>query len=438
VAAFLLACNPKGSEKADRLKKSDGIITVKADSPAYGGFSLARRNGSVLLIRNAIPGETVAAKIDEHKKDFVLASVVKVFVASPDRIEPPCPVFGVCGGCHHQYILYPRQVSLKEEILRECMHKIAGKSAYLSEPFLGDKPWNFRYRGQFKLDAGAIGFFRENSREVVDIDECPLMKVEVNTLFSKAREIYKASPDLFDGVSDLHISYGDVGLALLKSGGKISMARRNQIGMLFLDAGFEGVCIMSEKGKMVNYGGEHIPIGLDGLKYTVSSRSFFQGHWDLNRTVVGFLRQALHPLNGKRVIVLYAGGGNFSLPLAFDGADVYAVEENPISVEDGKRNAAANGIRNCRFVECSAERLKVSDTVDALIVAPPKQGLSNSALEKILTLEPDRIAYVSCNPLPLVRVIKKLLGRYEVESMRIIDCLPQTYYIKSITVLRLR
>jgi 23S rRNA (uracil1939-C5)-methyltransferase len=418
------------------LNKCDGIITVKTDLPAYGGFSLARGKRSILLIRNAIPGETVAAKIDEQKKDIAFASVVKILVASPDRIVPQCPVFRVCGGCHHQYISYPRQVSLKEEILRDCVSRITSKEANLSNPFLGINLWHFRYRGQFKLDAGAIGLYRGNSREVVDIDGCPLMKAEVNSLFWKAREIYKASPTLFNGVSDLHISYGDAGLALLKSS-KISMARQKQIGTLFLEAGFEGVCIMAEKNSMVNFGSEHISIGLDGLKYTVSARSFFQGHWDLNRTVVSFLRQMLYPLKGKRVIVLYAGG-NFSLPLAFDGAEVYAVGENPTEIEDGKRNAAANGIRNCRFIECSVERLKVGDTVDALVVAPPRPGLSNTAIEKILTIEPDRIAYLSCNPSSLVRDIKKFLGRYNIESMRIIDCLPQTYYIKSITVLRLR
>ena len=419
------------------MKKSDGIITVKADSPAYGGFARARGKRSVLLIKNAIPGETVVVKIEDQKKDFAFASIVRIFAASPDRIEPQCPVFGVCGSCHHQYISYPRQILLKEEILRDCIRRTVRKEFDLSKPFLGASPWQFRYRGRFKLDAGIIGFFRENSREIVDIDRCALMKTEVNALFAKAREIYKDSPSLFDGVSELHISYGNVGSVLLKSVSNLSTARQKQIGMLFLDTGFKGVCVMSEKGKIVNFGDEHISLGLDGLKYTVSPRSFFQGHWDLNVAVVSFLRQTLHPLEGQRVIALYAGS-NFSLPLAFDGADVYAVEKNHTVIEDGMRNAAANGIRNCRFIECSAERLKVSDKVDTLVVAAPKPGLSNRVLGKILTLEPDKIVYISCNPFALAHGMNKLLSKYEIESMRIIDCLPHTYYIKSITVLRLR
>jgi 23S rRNA (uracil1939-C5)-methyltransferase len=420
------------------LKKNDAIITVKADLPAYGGFSLARGNGSILLIRNAIPGETVEAKIDEQKKDFAFANAVRILAASPDRVEPSCPVFGECGGCQLQYIAYPRQVLLKEEILLDCMCRIAKKEADLAAPFIGNSPWHYRYRGQFKMNKGAIGFFREKSKAIVDFDRCPLMKEEINDLFAKAREIYKSSPALFDGISDLHISHGSEGLALLKSSTKISMARWNQIGMLLLDAGFEGVCGMSEKGRTVSFGSEHITLDLDGLEYTISPQSFFQGHWDLNRTVVRFLRKTLQPLKGKRVIDLYAGGGNFSLPIAFDGADVYAVEENPVSIEDGKRNAVANKIRNCRFIECSAERLKVCDSVDILVVDPPRPGLTNTALDKIIYVEPERIAYLSCNPSTLARDIKKLLGQYEIESMRIIDFFPQTYHIESLAILRLR
>ena len=420
------------------LKKNDAIITAKADFPAYGGFALARGNGSILLIRNAIPGETVEARIEEKKKDFAFADTVRVVAASPDRTEPACPVFEECGGCQLQYIAYPRQVSIKEEILLDCMCRIAKKEVLLSGAFVGDSPWNYRRRAQFKLGKGAMGFFREKTREVVDFDECPLMKKEVNDLFSKAREVYKTSQGLFDGISDLHISYGSEGLALLKATSKISMARWNQIGMLLLDAGFEGVCGVSEKGKTVTFGSEFVSLDLDGLKYTISPQSFFQSHWDLNRTVVRFLRETLQPLRKKRVIDLYAGGGNFSLPIAFDGADVYAVEENPFAIEDGKRNAAANGIRNCRFIECSAERLKVCDTVDILVVDPPRAGLTNTALDKILFVEPERIAYISCNPSTMARDIKKLLGQYEIESMRIIDFFPQTYHIESLAVLRLR
>jgi len=140
------------------------------------------------------------------------------------------------------------------------------------------------------------------------------MKKEVNDLFCESAENIQSGSGLFDGISDLHISYGSEGLALLKSSSKISMARWNQIGMLLLDCGFEGVCGMSEKGKTVSFGSQHITLDLDGLKYTISPQSFFQGHWDLNRTVVSFLRKALQPLKGKRVHRSLCRRGQFFAP----------------------------------------------------------------------------------------------------------------------------
>lgn len=406
--------------------------------PAYGGFSLARGNGSILLIRNAIPGETVEAKIDDQKNDHAFASVVRVLAASPDRLEPQCSVFGICGGCQLQYISYPRQVTMKEEILQDCLCRIAKKQVDLSDPFVGSDPWNYRQRGQFKIGKGYFGFYKEKSREVVDFESCPIMHKDVNDLFSRAREVYKTARGLFEGISEFHITCGDEGLACLKATTKISTARWNQIGMLLLEAGFGGVCGTSGNGKTVNFGNEHITLELEGLKYTVSSSSFFQSNWELNKTLVGYILKIMQPIIKKRVIDLYSGAGNFSLPFAFNGADVYAVEDNPHAIADGKRNATLNSIRNCRFIACSAERLKVCDTVDILVVDPPRPGLSNAALDKILVLEPERIAYISCNPSTLARDIKKLLGQYDVVSLRVVDFFPQTYHIESLAILRLR
>ncbi len=422
------------------MKKSDDIITVKAELPAYGGLALARGNGSILLIKNAIPGETVEVKIDDQKKDFAFASATRVLAASPDRTDPACKYFGECGGCQLQYVSYQRQVSMKEEILIDCLCRIAKIEADLSDAFVGETPWNYRYRGQFKIGQNSMGFYREKTRDVVDIDYCPLMNNSVNDLFSKASQLHKSNAGLFKGISDIHISHGDKGIALLKSTERIASATWQKMAAALMEVGFKGVCGESEMGKtkFAHFGERAIVLNLDGLSYTVSPQSFFQSHWSLNCEVVRFLRQNLSPLNGKRVIDLYAGAGNFSLPLAFDSADVYAVEENIVATEDGRKNALANGIRNCRFVECSAERLKVCDTVDILVVDPPRPGLTNGALEKILILEPERIVYVSCNPSTLARDIKKLLGQYNIESLRVIDFFPQTYHIESIAVLRLR
>ena len=390
-----------------------------------------------MLVSNAIPGETVAVKVNNYKNDFAFASVEKVLLPSPDRVEPICPVFSECSGCHNQHITYSRQVSIKQEILSDCFKRVTLKHLDLSESLVGPDPWHFKYKGHFKLGNGRIGFARADSSGILDIEGCKLMKSGVNALFGESKKIYRDSPKLFGGISDLYISSGDDGLALLKSSSGMSMARSKQIGKLFLEAGFQGVCISIGKDSKVSFGKEYTTIDFNGIRYNISPRSSIQGNWDLSRSVVSFLRQTLHSLKGKRVIVLYAGG-NFSLPFAADGAEVYAVGNTEETMNDLQKNAAANGIRNCRFADCSLERLKVSDRADVMVIASSGSELTSRAIEKIFTIDPDRIAYISCNPMMLSRDLSKLMGRYEIESMRIIDCFPQTYHVKSLAMLKLR
>jgi 23S rRNA (uracil1939-C5)-methyltransferase len=150
------------------------------------------------------------------------------------------------------------------------------------------------------------------------------------------------------------------------------------------------------------------------------------------------LCDALQPLEGKIVLDLYAGAGNFSLPLAMHAASVTAVEENPGAVEDGKRNLKLNGIKNCRFIRSNVDSLRISEPVDILVVDPPRQGIGDFAIGRIFDIAPERVAYISCDPASFSRDIKKLIERYEVESVCMIDFFPQTYHIESMAFLRLR
>ena len=151
-------------------QNNPGNITIEALYPAYGGLSVGRLEGRVVLIRGAIPGETVEARIDVRKKDYLEATAVRVVFPSPDRFAPESPYFGRCGGCQLQHISYAGQVRLKEEVLRSTLQRIAGIEVVPS-PSLTGVPWGYRRRGQFKVSVGKLGFYRERSREVVDVEQ---------------------------------------------------------------------------------------------------------------------------------------------------------------------------------------------------------------------------------------------------------------------------
>jgi len=414
--------------------KAENKATFKAELPAYGGLCIAKWKGKVVFIKNTIPGETIEARLEEERKDYYTASTTKILEPSPDRIEPNCKFFGLCGGCQFQHISYQRQIKLKEEILKDSLKRLGKIDIELSKPLIYDNQWHYRYRGQFKVLQGKIGFYREKTREVIDIDGCPLMTEEINEYLLKVRGILKNSEHLH-AISEVHISHGDEAVALIKTRGKQPL-KLDGLAPAFLHSGFSGVFIDSGEKRLLKYGNHYIIFDLEGLKYTISPMSFFQSHWRLNQRTVGFVKDSLQPLKGKRVLDLYSGAGNFSLPISLDVGEVIAVEESPFAIEDGKRNLQINGIKNCRFIRSSIEGLNIKDSIDIIILDPPRLGLTNAAMDKILAMVPERIAYVSCNPATLARDLRKLLAKYEIESIRMIDFFPQTYHIESLAFLR--
>lgn len=398
-------------------------MILESLSPAYGGYSIGR-DDKVVLIKGAIPGEVVDVEIEEKKRDYSVARVVNVVEPSEYRTDPPCPVFGRCGGCQLQFIRYEKQLTMKDEVLRDTLARL-GKIETGLGPALSDEQWHYRRRAQFKVSRdGEVGFFRQSSRDVITFDECPLMNDEINGLFRKIKERCSVI-----NLSDIHISAGDTPVALLKGKGYDAALFEDFVGI-----GLSGIAY-NEAGA---YGGAYTGFDLNGLRYTVSPWTFFQAHWELNRKVVGFMAEKLMPLEGKSVLDLYAGAGNFSVLLAGQAREVVAVEENPYAVEDGKRNLELNGIKNCRIVRTSAEKYRLNRNFDVIVLDPPRPGLTSEVTKKILENPSGTIVYVSCNPATLARDLKKLKEKYDLQSVNQIDFFPNTYHIESIAFLSLR
>src|SRR5208283_783448 len=338
------------------------VVTIKAEIPAYGGRSIGRLNGKIVMIKGAIPGETAEVILEDEKKDFSLGTAVSIPLPSPDRCVPECGYFGLCGGCQLQYISYSRQVRLKEEILRDCIKRIAKAETELSPSLVSSSPWNYRLRGQFKIAGGRVGFYREKSHEVVDIKACPLMSEEVNQYLARARSLLVPMT-----AGEIHISFGGGAVALLKTSHPDDMDY-NKLARDFMDSGFSGVVVQLPQRKAIRLGMQYVTLDLETLKYTLSALSFSQSNWSLNQAVVGFLKTMLQPLKGKKVMDLCSGAGNFSLPLAMDANEVVAVEESADAVRDGRRNAEINGIKNCIFINSPIESAVINDDVDMLVV----------------------------------------------------------------------
>lgn len=409
-------------------------LTIKIERPAYGGISIGKHDGKIVMIKGALlPGEIAEVIIDNEKTDYISAHASRVLEPSPDRINPLCSYFGECGGCHLQHIPYNLQVQLKETILRDCLKRLAQIELALSEPIVNDNPWHYRLRGQFKLSEEGPGFYKEGTKDVVSINSCPIMTETIDAFLPKVKALVNGLK-----VKEVQITSGDCSIALMKTSARVkSKTVWERAASEFLASGFSGLFVETPDHKLFRYGKSFVTLDLGPLKYTVPPTSFFQSHWKLNNIMVQFIKDTLRPLEDCKILDLYAGSGNFSLPLAAD-AQVTAVEENLFSIETGKRNLKLNNISRYRFIRASAEAFYSKDHFDVIILDPPRSGLTRKAMNNVLALLPARIVYISCNPTTFARDLKTLKDKYDIESVRMIDLFPQTYHIEALAFLRLR
>jgi len=415
--------------------KSKSILTLKIERPAYGGISISRYQGKIVLVNGAfLPGESVEAGIEKEKKDYISASVLKLLTSSPDRINPECEYFGNCGGCHLQHIPYDLQVKLKKSVLSDCLKRIGKIDTELSGPLIPDSPWNYRLRAQFKISGNNIGLYRGKTREVVNIASCPLMTQEINRYYQKARDIISLNRT----IRELHIVSGDSTVALVRlSAGQGTAPDLEQLAVQFIEKGFSGLIMENVNRERFGYGRTYATLDISGLTYSVSPSCFSQSNWKLNVQLIDHIKNVLSPLSGREILDLYAGSGNFSLPLA-EADRVVAIEENKPSIENGNRSIDINGIENISFIRSSAENYITDDQFDIVITDPPRSGLKDKVINNLLSMMPARIVYVSCNPTTLARDLKKLVKKYDIESVRLVDLFPQTYHIESLVFLTLR
>lgn len=398
------------------------VLRMRAGVSVYGGYTLSRdENHGIIFIKGALPDELVDVTIEEKKKDYSIARVVEVIEPSVWRVKPVCEVYGICGGCQLQHADYNYQLNIKIEVLREILRRMAKLEIEII-PVRPSRPFNYRYRAQFKIDRSGVGFYKEGSRTLVPLTSCPLMIDKINSLLPVLEKLSR-----FKYLREVHISSnGSENIVYLKG------LNYSEEAIKLLNDTFTGI-----KFENKNYGAEYISLFLDGIHYTVSGKGFFQSNWELNQEMVRRVSELLNRRAG-RLLEFYAGAGNFSIPFSKIVSEVTAVEENPDAFNDFKRNISLNGIKNCRAINSQVERYKPSGHYDVVLVDPPRPGLTDRALTRILEVGPDEIFYISCNPSTLARDIKKFSGRYEVQSIEMFDLFPNTYHIETLTILKKR
>lgn len=430
-------------------------MDVTIEKLIYGGEGLAHHEGATVFVPFVLPAERAAIAPTEQKKKFIRARLERVLDASPERIAPPCPHFGGCGGCDYQHIPYEAQLKYKTEILRETLRRI-GKIEWPGEITVhASKPWNYRNRAQWKVrplkdssatdafsgetDKLGIGYFRANSTALCAVSDCPILSplllktllalrdaLAAGTLPRQLREI-EAFSDAADSKLLLTATFAGFPSHAAELAGKIRSLVPGIESLLFHDPGRE---------RMELFGPGFIEYLSGGQTFRVGHFSFFQ----VNNSLVDELaREVVERDEGGRLALdLFAGVGLFAVPLAQRFQRVIAVEANPAASRDLESNARGGTIEvRTSDVERFLERFK--EKPEFVVLDPLRDGMARLALDRLAKIRPARIAYISCEPPTLARDLAVLLAAgYEIVDMHLFDLFPQTFHMEAVTRLRRR
>ncbi|MFA6821005.1 MAG: class I SAM-dependent RNA methyltransferase [Sphaerochaetaceae bacterium] len=366
-------------------------IELTIEKMVSKGEALARHEGKVVFVPEAIPGERLLVELTEEKGDFNRAKIVEILEPSPQRITPKCPFYGRCGGCDFQFIDNTSQVAYKEMMVRENLERI-GKIDLSQIEFLGSvvkDEWGYRNRVRFHTQGNKVGFLERQSNTLVTIDYCPVLCDQLNLYLKEKRgELLKqriGSVNALAGESEVTFTRRPVALTVNDK-------------TLYCDA-----------------------------------KAFFQSNHYILPELVTYVKETVR---GERILDLYSGVGTFAAFLEGEGRQVIAVERDRRCLELAKRN-----LKETQFVPIPLEmwvKREALPQVDTIIVDPPREGLDREVLNILTILGAERIIYVSCDSVTLSRDLRLFATKgYQATSIKMFDMYPQTSHTESVALLKL-
>lgn len=439
-------------------------MDITIEKLIYGGDGLAHHEGSTVFVPFVLPAERVSAAPVERKKKFIRARVDKLIEPSAGRAVPPCPHFGLCGGCNYQHIAYEAQLQYKTEILRETLRRLGhiewpGEIAAHASP-----PWSYRNRAQWKvraLDQAAanpsatassgeqqgtslrIGYFGANSTTLRVVDQCAILSPQLLKTFLAFRQALAAGQfprnlreiEAFAGAGDSKL------LITLTFAGGFPPAKEIAEKVREIAPELESLLLHDPTRERMDLAGPgFLQYEAGGSSYRVGHLSFFQ----VNRFLVDEMVSEIagNEEGGRLALDLFAGVGLFSVPLAKRFDRIVAVESNPAAARDLEFNISSRAEPNRGGIEARAMDVEhflenFREKADLIVADPPRAGLSPEVVKQLARIKPARITYISCEPPTLARDLAELLkAGYEISAICLFDLFPQTFHMESVALLR--
>jgi len=418
-------------------------VNLTIEKLVYGGDGLARLpEGKTVFMPFVLPQEEISATIIQEKSSFARATADQVLKPSPYRVQPQCPYFAACGGCHYQHAGYTAQLENKRAILKETLLR-NGKLEWKGEIIThSGEPWGYRNSSRLKVRSGAdfaIGYHRMNSHDLLPVKQCPISSPAINRILAHLWEMGEGGK-VPAGISEIEFfaDHADTKMVLeiylapdapeMREFAAALQAKAPEIKGIAFFAENAGSEPGNQQPKYL-VGDAALPYQVGEKSFRVSAGSFFQ----VNRYLIRELVQTVvGDFHGRIALDLYAGVGLFATHLSKRFDQVFAVESAPVSATDLQANAVKNVVPVLSTAEGFLPRC-LNMQPELVVVDPPRAGLGAKATQLLAALRVKRIVYVSCDPATLARDTRLFLETgYHVEEVHMVDLFPQTFHIESV------
>ena len=429
-----------------------------------GGVGIGKYEGFTVFVDGGLVQDKIKVKITKSKKNYAVGDIVEIIEKSPFRVERKCSEsLRQCGGCQIQELDYQKQLDVKTNEVKQVISRIGKLDDVVIHDTLGmEHPFRYRNKAQFPIqkkdNMPVIGFYKKKSHDLISTDEC-IIQHEVNDKIIKIIKTYirAYNVSIYDEkthkgllrhlVTKVGFTTGEVMIVLVANGKKLpylkelaSVLKENIPGFktLVVNVNTQKTNVILGKENIVAYGDGMIRDYIGELVFEISPLSFFQVN-PLQTEVL--YNKALEYANlgeNDTVFDIYCGIGTISLFLAQKAKKVYGIEIVEDAIKDAKRNAKINNMDNVEFYVGKAEEVvpkmyKEGKRANVVVVDPPRKGCDEKLLDTIVSMEPDRVVYVSCNPSTLARDLAYLNERgYKCHEIQPVDMFPHSVHVENV------
>jgi 23S rRNA (uracil1939-C5)-methyltransferase len=428
------------------------LLILDVDSLAYGGKGVARRNGYVVFVSGALPGDRVNAEVTKAKRGYAEASTREIVRESPDRIPPRCDHGGEpCPGAPWQELPYEQQLGHKASQVEDALTRIGHLEGFELEPIEpAAEQWRYRNKLEYSFGERAgelvLGFHARGRWDVVvDAEDCQLASEANNAKRNELRAWARAQ-----GLPayDKRVGEGILRNLAIREGRRTGQLQSRLVTSpaeipkppVDLHTIVEGSGSGTD-GPTGALGAEYLEEELCGLRFRISHRAFFQTNTEMAERLYGIATEMAGLTGAERVFDLFCGIGTLGLSLARNAGEVWGIEIVADAIADAEANARLNGIENARFRIGDARKeirplLAEAGKPDVVVVDPPRAGLSKKVARRLIECDAPRIVYVSCNPTTLAPNAAQLTeAGYRLRRVRPVDMFPQTPHIECVALL---